>query len=210
MKPRLIFDSETIGDDAAIPFLPPLDPPSNYKSEEAISKWKAEATPKQRAKMSLDPSQCRIVALAWHYDDTLTTRLCPTATDEREALTAFWDVWTGATGDSRIGFNIAFDLPVLLTRSIILGVPKPTITLRKYGSPDCRDLMLDLSFGGLVDYHGLTYWCKRLNLDVPEDVHTGANIADLVNLNSPEAWDAIRHHVTTDVLKTKALADYLG
>ena len=204
-----VYDTETVGDKTALPLLPKPEPPANYKSSEAIDKWMAEAVPKQIARMSLIPSECRIVALAWDADGVMNVRLCYQKDEyERVALREFWAAFSNA--HDPVGYNVNFDLPVLMTRSRILGVTHPRIELRKYGTAGIRDLMLELSFGGINDFRSLNFWCKRFNLTVPEDPNTGKDIAALVDEDTEEAWDQIRQHVTADVLKTRILAEYLN
>ena len=202
------YDTETIGDERALPLLPTLEPPSNYKSADAIEKWMAEAAPKQIRRMSLVPSECRIVAIAWDVDGTMNVRLCQQHEYERVALREFWDAFE-KTKDA-VGYNVHFDMPVLITRSRILGVPHPRIELRKYGTAGIRDLMLDLSFNGINDFRSLNFWCKRFGLDVPDDPKSGKDTADLVAENTDDSWGFVRQHVIADVVKTKALAEYLN
>jgi len=203
----LCFDLETASDDTCVAFLPEPEAPANYKKPEAIEEYKAEARLKQISKMALDPAACRIVAIGTCLDGTVKVSVCPDTDVERKAIAQFWDMWD-VGGDNPVGYNcVAFDLPVLLTRSRILGVPHPKPMLRKYGSPDVRDLMLEMSFGGLVDYKSLNFWCKRLKLDVPPDDTTGKNIADFVAAGD---WHAVAHHCSVDVLKTYELAKYIN
>lgn len=203
----LVFDLETYSDESCIEFLPEPDAPANYKSEDAIAKYKAEARAKQIARMALDPSTCRIVAIGTCLDGTVNVQVCPDTDVERVTLSRFWDAFDNTPSGELVGYNIvAFDLPVLLTRSRILGVPYPKISLRKYGSPDVKDLMLEMSFGGLVDYKSLGFWVKRLKLDVPPDDTTGKDMAEVVAAGD---WHAVAHHCSVDVLKTYALAKYL-
>ncbi len=86
----------------------------------------------------------------------------------------------------------------------------PKIDLKKYGTRDARDLMLELSFGGINDFRSLNFWCKRLNLPVPDDPNTGKDIAALVEEDTDDSWALISQHVSVDVLKTKALVEYLN
>jgi len=203
----LVWDLETAADPTAVEFLPEPEAPANYKKPEAIDEYKAEARLKQISKMALDPAACRIVAIGTCLDGTVKVSVCPDTDVERKAIAQFWDMWD-VGGDNPVGYNcVAFDLPVLLTRSRILGVPHPKPMLRKYGSPDVRDLMLEMSFGGLVDYKSLNFWCKRLKLDVPPDDTTGKNIADFVAAGD---WHAVAHHCSVDVLKTYELAKYIN
>ena len=202
----LTFDVETFPDTAALEFLSEPEAPANYKDAEKIAAYKAEARAKQIGKMSLDPALCRIVAMGADLDNTISVSVCPDEDVERVTLQRFWDAWDNSAG-LPCGFNvIAFDLPVIITRSRILGVSYPLPVLRKYGSPDVRDLMLELSFGGLVDFHSLKFWVRRLKLDVPEDTTSGKDIAAMVEAGD---WVGVAKHCEADVLATTALAKYL-
>jgi hypothetical protein len=97
--------------------------------------------------LSLDPERCHIAALGYAVGDGDVQGI---AVDERmpedELLQVVWNILqTGWENNSPIvGYNvIAFDLPVILARSILLGVtPTRSIDLRKYGNPDVVDLMI--------------------------------------------------------------------
>lgn len=200
----LVFDVETTTDPAAIPLLPPCEAPGNYRDPDKIAAAIAERTAERNAKLALDPDCCRIVCLGYTYaDGAMVITACNTAESERTALSDFWAAW-GAVGAQAVGYNcVAFDLPVLIQRSRLLSVPYPRITLRKYGSPDCYDLMLELSHNGLTGYKSLAFWCRRFGLDVPEDATSGKDIAALV---AAGAWDVIEAHCRADITKTWMLA----
>jgi hypothetical protein len=219
----LIFDLETASDPSAVEFLPEPEAPANYTKADTIEKYKAEARLKQISKMALDPAACRIVAIGTCLDGTVKVTVCPDTDVERKAIAQFWEMFNETanyvhdgcspkpidfTRSDIVGYNcVGFDLPVIMTRSRILGVRHPKILLRKYGSPDVRDLMLEMSFGGLVDYKSLNFWCKRLKLDVPPDDTTGKNMAEFVAAGD---WHAVAHHCSVDVLKTYELAKYIN
>jgi hypothetical protein len=206
----LAFDLETVADVTALPLLPPCEAPGNYKDPDKIAAAIAERTAERNAKLALDPDCCRIVAIGYTFlPGQAEVLVCPTIDAERLALDHFWQLWS-APGSYPVGYNcVAFDLPVLIQRSRILRVDYPRIMLRKYGTPDCHDLMLDLSHGGLTSYKGLGFWCQRFTLDVPEDATSGKDIAALVAANSPECWATVEAHCQIDVIKTYALAQVL-
>ena len=203
----LAFDLETVADLIAIPLLPPCEAPGNYTDPVKIAKAVAERTAEREAKLALDPDCCRIVAIGYTFlPGQAEVYACPTVEAERLALDLFWSRFS-MPGAYPVGYNcVGFDLPVLIQRSRILNVAYPRLNLRKYGSPDCHDLMLDLSHGGLTQYKGLGFWCKRLALDVPEDATSGKDIAGLV---AAEDWGAVEAHCRVDVIKTYALAQRL-
>jgi hypothetical protein len=198
------FDIETYQDPVVITWLPAPEAPSNYKKQEAIDAYVAEATATRNAKLALHPATCRIVSIGWTVlPNVAAVTVCPDVDVERAALEAFWRHFA-APDAYPVGFNcVGFDLPVLVTRSLLMGVTHPRLSLRKYGSPDCTDLMLDLSQGGVVDYKGLDFWCQRFGLDVPKDATTGKDIAALVEAGD---WAGVEAHNRADVIKTYALA----
>jgi len=203
----LAFDLETVADLTAIPLLPPCEAPGNYTDPVKIAKAVAERTAEREAKLALDPDCCRIVAIGYTFlPGEAEVYACPDVDAERCALDLFWSRFS-APAAYPVGFNcIGFDLPVLIQRSRLLRVDHPPVALRKYGSPDCHDLMLDLSHGGITAYKGLGFWVRRFGLDVPEDATTGKDIAALV---AAEDWPAVEAHCRVDVIKTYALAQRL-
>ena len=207
----MIFDLETVAIPDAAEYVEPATAPANYKDQAKIDAYVAEATAKILDKAALDLDLCRIVAMGWD-ESTATSQLDPTVytmplgePEERAMLRHFWQ----RAGDRPLlGFNVvAFDLPVLLRRSLYLGVPTPPYTLSKYKHPQIIDLMQILSFDGLLPYRSLSFYAKRFGLDVPADDTTGADIARLVAAGD---WDAVAAHCQTDVIKTRALARRIG
>jgi hypothetical protein len=217
----LVFDLETIAHEEAAAYLPPPDldllvPPKNYKLAETIANWKKEERlRRQKAyeddleRCSLDPDLCRIVAIG-----AMTQRmtqpsvfLCKDEAEEKAALELFWD---GVGMGMLIGFNVVeFDMPVLLRRSLLLGVRAPRMVISKYKHPRIIDMMVNLSFDRMTTYRKQSFYVKRFGLAgrVPEDCHDGSDIARLVHDGD---WDAIAHHVSCDVLGCMALAEFTG
>lgn len=155
---------------------------------------------------ALDLDLCRIVAIGWLREDKAEPTVMMAADDlmEAAALREFWDEL-----DNRVtvGYNqIGFDLPILLRRSLYLGVPAPGLNLDKYRSNHI-DLQQRLSLNGTKPYRSLNWYCKRFNLNVPEDATSGKDIAQLV---AEGKWEDVGAHCRADVLKTKALAERIG
>ena len=207
----IVFDLETAPIADAADYLEPVAAPANYKDPEKIAAYIAEAQQKALDKAALDLDLCRIVAIGFD-DSTATSRLDPTVytaalgePEERAMLRQFWQV----VGDRPLlGFNcLAFDLPVLLRRSLYLGVETRPFVMSKYKHPGIIDLMQHLSFDGLLPYRSLSFYVKRFGLDVPADDTTGADIGALVAAGD---WDAVAHHCRIDVLKTRVLAARVG
>ena len=204
----VVFDLETAAIPDADKYMEAPSAPSNYKSPEAIEKYIAEATAKQLDKAALDIDLNRIVAIGYDpYVDALGVRVecCPDEQAERIALKKFW----ADLGDRPLlGFKcLTFDVPTLLRRSLYLGVDPRPVVMGKYRHPGIIDLMEVLGFDGLVNYRGLTFYCKRFGLDVPDDATSGADIARLVAASD---WDGVASHCRSDVIKTSALARRIG
>jgi hypothetical protein len=197
---QIVCDLETIADPDAMALVEPPSAPSNYKDPEKIAAYVAEAKTKAISNMALKPAECRIVALGLGNQVTL----CPDVVVEAAALDLFWHTWADLS--TIVGFNfVGFDLPVLMVRSKLLRVPIPPFRYSKYGVDKVRDLMLELDPGN-DGYHKLTWWCQRLNLNVPADPNTGGDIASLYAAND---WAGIEQHCQIDLIKTQALCDYL-
>lgn len=163
----------------------------------------------QRANMidrcAFDPDLACIVALGWMHpgDSKPIVVTCPTQTKERDALEMFW---REARDLDLVTFNgLRFDLPMLMRRSMYLGVPCPVLNVDRYRSPHI-DLMARLTYNGVLSAHSLKFYLARLGIAV-DDVHTGKDIAGLVRAGD---WDGVKAHCAADVLGTKLLAERLG
>ena len=208
----LVFDVESVAIANATEYLEPATAPSNYKSEAAIASYVAKANAEQLAKAALDVDLARIVCVGFSDGNTTLVAVCKDEDDEASALTAFWrKVAVPASISDRptlVGFNcVGFDLPLMLRRSLYLGVKAPRLQVGKYRHDGIEDLMLTLSFDGALRYRGLDFWRRRLALDVPPDPHTGGNIAGLV---ADGNWSAVADHCRSDVNTTAALARRMG
>lgn len=208
----LVFDVEAYAIDGAGDYLEPASAPGNYKDPDKIAAYIEQANREALGKAALDIDLGRIVALG-SMSDTDTEPsvwLARDEADEREALLWFWNRVTmaGTFRPTLIGFNcMGYDLPLMLRRSLYLGVSAPPFQMGKYRHGGIEDLMLLLSFDGAVKYRGLSFYCKRFGLDVPCDDSTGKDIAALVAAGE---WAGVEAHCRADVLKTAALARRIG
>lgn len=204
---RLVFDIETAPLDDAGDYLEPADAPANYKDPVKIAAYIEEKRVEALGKCSLDVDLCRVVAIGtWLEGETIQTDLVKGGDDdERSLLLAFWAL---TQGRHLVGFNcLGFDLPVLLRRSLYLGVPLPNLSIDKYRHPQITDVLDVLSFAGKLRLRGLAFYCKRFGISGPADALTGAEIPQAV---AEGRWDAIEAHVKADVQKTGALAAKMG
>lgn len=202
---RMIFDIETAPLLDAGDYLEKPDAPANYKDPAKIDAYIAEKHAENLERCGLDVDLCRIVAVGVMAEgDAPEVEFAADEPDERVLLREFWR----RVGQRHlVGFNcLAFDLPVLLRRSLYLGVLAPTIVIDKYRHPNVTDLMRVLDFNGAIKARSLSFYCKRLGI-VGQDEMTGADVAQAV---AEGRWAAVAAHCRADVEKTAMLASRLG
>jgi hypothetical protein len=206
----IVFDVEAVAIDDAGRYLEPVSAPANYRDAEKIAAYCEQAQRDALAKAALDIDLGRIVALGSLQGSSIIVDLARDEQDEADILRAFWSRLVGPNAYNRptlIGFNcLGYDLPLMLRRSLYLGVHAPRFQMGKYRHDGIEDLMLALSFDGAVKYRGLGFYCKRFGLEVPDET-TGAQIAEL---HAAGDWEGIENHCRADVLKTAALAVRVG
>jgi len=180
--------------------------------------WQAE----QLKQMALQPEACQMVGLNVILGDGEPKsgwigELNPKTGEpfsEQDLLVLFWN-WA-AQCPRLIGFNcLKFDLPVIYTRSALLGVA-PTVAF--YDVKSWQDTVIDLMqrrFGHSRDFMSLKALRRVLELPVPEKYaevvdNTGADIEELyLNFINSDDWEALRLlklYGELDVLTTKLLA----
>lgn len=206
----IVLDIETTAIDGAGSLVEPVTAPANYKDPDKIAAYIADAKQAQIEKAALYPWTARVVALGYILGDgTETVALCRDEAQEAAALMAFWRVVFNH--DDRfvqpiVGFNHkSFDLPVLLARSILLGVEAPALNLDRYRSPH-TDLMEKLTWYGAIPARSLKWYAKRFGLSFEDEV-SGKDIGGLVKAGE---WEAVAAHCLSDIRLTKALAERVG
>ena len=204
MERFCVFDIETAPLADAEAYLPSPKPRANLKDPAKIEADLREKTAASLERAALDPDLCRIVAAGWDCDGQEESAVCADAGQEMVLLARFWQRSRGST---LVGFNcLSFDLPVLLRRSLYLGVQAPSFSLNKYRPGSIVDLMQQLAYQGTLPYRSLAFYCTRFAIDVPDGV-TGADVGGLV---AAGAWSQVHDHVRADVAKTTALARRVG
>jgi DNA polymerase III epsilon subunit-like protein len=149
---------------------------------------------------------CAVVAVGWWREREARPTTLTVATMHEDALLETF--WQHVEQGQLVGFNcIAFDLPVLLRRSLYLGVPTPTLQVDRYRHPRVTDLLQLLSHNGTLRFRSLDFYARRFGFDVPADGLTGKDIAQAV---ADGRWSDVERHVRADVAKTAALANRLG
>lgn len=203
----LIVDIECVGIDNADSYIEPVEAPSNYKSAEAIEKYRIEATAKAIDRCGLDPDLCRIVALGYGgatAGDGVT--ICKTEDAEARALDYFWRTVV-LQGEVRpiVSFHgFGYDLPVLMRRSQYLGIAYPAISLDRYRSPHI-DLMQKLTWNGAIKAHKLSFYASRFGWPIVDPVD-GSQIAALVKAGD---WKSVESHCLNDLAQTRFIAQKL-
>jgi predicted PolB exonuclease-like 3'-5' exonuclease len=203
---RLVFDIETVALPDAGEYLEPVDAPANYKDPVKIAAFIAEGTQQALLKAGLDVDLCRIVAIGWALEGDEPAAVTIEQFNGNEAL-MLKSFWMLLQDHHLIGFNcLGFDLPVLLRRSLYLGVQAPNIQIDRFKHPRVTDLMDELSYGGKLKFRGLAFYCKRFGIEI-EDPLTGADMAAAVAAGT---WTVVEAHVRADVRKTSLLAARMG
>ena len=201
---RMVVDIETAPLSDAADYLDPPEAPANYKDPAKIADYCAQKAAESLGRASLDLDLCRIVAIGTQREDEAEPYVYFAGEDrEADMLRAFWDqVGQRVT----IGYNIlGFDLPVLLRRSLYLGVAHPHVSLDKYRTNHI-DLQMRLSFNGQMKFRPLSFYCRRFGIPC-DDETSGKDIAALV---ASGEWGKVQAHCSADVVKTRALAERMG
>ncbi len=202
---RVVFDIETCHLPDAADYMEPAEAPANYKDAAKIEAYVNEQSARDLERCGLDVDLCRVVAIGCQREGD-PAPLAWTANDASEAnmIGAFWDY---TSEEHLVGFNcLVFDLPVLLRRSLYLGIQAPLIQIDRFKHPRVTDLADELSYSGKLKWRGLSFYCKRFGIP-STDTLTGADIALAV---TEGRWDDIAAHVVSDVAKTAALASRMG
>jgi hypothetical protein len=210
----LILDVETLPDPTVLPLLDAVKPAGNLKDPAKIAQDIADKTAARADKMALSPDYCQIAVLGYHVvggGDPIT-EACQCGADEINALTQFWRVYGGPVNEvygastALITFNgFRFDLPVLMRRSQLLGVPCPTLELTPWKTPHI-DVYDKLTFGGKIDGHSLKFYCRRFGIPIVDDVDG----KDVGKLWAEGNYEAVKQHCLADIGSTHALANRLG
>ena len=125
------------------------------------------AEEKRIKRMSTTPMMCRICSLAWAVggDNPVSVYAGDDPLLERHLLEMAWKLLSRCK--PLVGFGVGgFDTPVLIARSMILGVhPAKMIDRKKYGSLDVLDLCQELYGNGWGEALGLKATCRSLGIE---------------------------------------------
>jgi hypothetical protein len=217
MRSYLYLDTETYPLENASQFIEPPEPDARLTDPVKKAADIEKKTAALHEKCSTDWNVCRIVSLAYAWDDgPIEVELLPQEDDESEAmvLSAFWAEVSSRHISDRVlcGFCIrTFDLPLLIQRSRYLSVKPPPISLARFRRDPIFDLYDELTFDQVrldkgVMRQSLKAFARRFGIPVPDQTD-GADIAGLVQANN---WDAVRAHNVADLELTRELAKRVG
>lgn len=214
---KLVLDIETIPLVSAMSADYPFEdrqPPANYKTDEAIAKWRAMDVKKwesERVKeCSLNPRLGRIVCIGMTSDDVdaVASYIAVTEADEANVLRAFWAV-VASHGGQVITWNGSWDLQFILLRSIANNIEpsvSPTIVrewFRKYSvAPhfDCKAVITQWAPPKAGE--GLNQWAAFFGTSGKADGVSGADVYAMFDRGE---YDAIREYCEQDVRATREI-----
>ena len=222
--PALVLDIETVPTAAALTEAYPeadRQPPANYKSDDAITRWRetdraAWAAARQK-ECSLNPRLGRVVAIGTAPADAsaaVVVDLAPTEADEAALLERWWATVGGPVPARVVTWNGSWDLRFLVVRSIITGV-RPTVSadrmaswFRRYSTATHCDVKAVLTHWEPPKAgEGLTQWAEAMGLPGKTAGVTGADVAGLV---AAGAWAELLAYCGQDVETTAALYRRVG
>lgn len=214
----LVLDIETVPLAAALAAPYPADertPPANYKSEEAIGKWRERdlATwQEDRAKAcSVNPRLGRVLCVGMADGEGVQVPYAPTEADEADVLRAFWTS-VSLTGlripATLVTWNGSWDLRFLLVRSLLnrVDIPVDPHVLRDWQRPyntiNHTDVKRVLVGDGLTKGEGLDEWAAAFGLPGKTAGWTGASVWPAFQAGRHED---ISRYCEADVEATRAL-----
>lgn len=199
---KIVFDLETAAIDNAADYVKPA---GNLKDPDKI-----KASIEERAsKAALNPWLCRIIALGWcvEGEDVERVDVAPNEAAEVKLLREFWARVSNERGTvPLVTFNgFGFDAPVVMARSMLLGVPHQPLNIDRFRSPHV-DLMQRLCWGDREKALSLAFYAQRFGIPT-DDAFTGALIGQLL---ADGDWESIKRHCASDVRLTRLLAERIG
>lgn len=213
MADYLYLDIETIGAptaDQIAEIEASITPPSNYKSEEALTKWAAgkPALVKEAIdRTALNGLAGQIICIGWAWGNAepgaaidvgvgepMTLKVALNAINEQKPRDAYRPVI--------VGHNVAnFDIRFLWQRAFVLGVKMPPWFPRSPAPWDDKVHDTMHMWGGARDYVGLDAICRAMGLPGKSNI-TGADVG---RLWAEGQHDAIAAYCRADVERVRAV-----
>lgn len=189
------------------------NPPANYKSDDAITKWRAadrENWSKGWAKeCSLNPRLGRVLCIGTNHG----VNVARTEADEASILAEFWQNALVSNGEV-VTWNGGWDLRFLVIRSLAHGIapslPSDTIRawFKKYTTAphfDCK--MVLTNWEPYKAGEGLSEWGAFLGCGGKCEGMTGADVYPLYQLGQ---FDEIAAYCAQDVATTLAVYEKIA
>jgi predicted PolB exonuclease-like 3'-5' exonuclease len=221
MSTWLAFDCETLAVPDAADWIKPGSAPSNYKDAVKIAAYIAEQRQEKIAKAATDVDLARVLTVSGGVEGDVWTHTAWTVAgdyDEAvEAATVNLALNHLASVDLAVGFNLDFDVCLLLRRAQLLQIADAPILETKYRErwlvqPETGyrtrliDLMDVLTWNGAISNKSLDWYARRFGCPV-QDACDGSKIAGLYAAGE---LDAIVAHCEADVRRTAWLAQRIG
>lgn len=215
---KVVVDIETVPLHSSLLATYPLDkrnPPANYKSEEAIAKWR-EADRKDWAdglvkESSLNPRLGRVLCIGMKSGESpAICAMAETEDKERDVLVAFWEEVARTDGEV-VTWNGAWDLRFILIRSLIHGIEFTEYVsghnvrnwFRKFSvfpHTDCKAVLTN--WEPPRSGEGLDEWCRTFGIDGKSE---GISGKDVFPMYTNGEFDAIIKYNLADVEATYAI-----
>lgn len=206
MQP-IVIDVEAIGIPDVETYLEPVKAPENYKDPLKIAAYEVEERAKQIERAALDVDLARIIMIGIKADAAVDTLRCEDEKGERYALGVLWEQYYHSDCKLVTYNGLGYDLPLLLRRSLYLGIKTPYIQVDRFKHPQVIDLMAILSMDGKLKAHSLSFYLNRFGYPNGGPDITGADIAARYQVGD---WAAIEQHCRMDVEATAWLAERIG
>jgi hypothetical protein len=199
-----VVDVETVAIEDVDTYLEPVSAPANYKDADKIAAYQAERRAELAERAALDIDLARIIALGIKRPGQETEVWTTERHHEAELLVRLWELWRTTSNPRLVTFNgLNYDVPLLLRRSLYLGVSHPYIQCDRFRHPEVIDLLSVLSLDGKLKFHSLTFYLNRFGYDGLEPDISGKEVAAAYAAGD---WPAIERHCRLDVDGTAWLA----
>lgn len=180
-------------------------PPANYKSEEAIAKWKANDFAAWKQGLGLSPRTGRIVAAGvsfLHGDGSIVPVTHHLGHTSEQAL-IFFLLDAIANSPRILSYNgKAFDLPFLHYRAAVTGTRIPYEASRytkKYDHAPHRDLYNVITDFGANRWGGMSQDNVARSFGLEGTWGSGSEVAAWVEAGD---WDSVEKHLRSDLVCT--------
>lgn len=206
MQP-IVIDVEAIAIRDVDTYLEPVSAPDNYKKPKAIAAYLADARAKAIERAALDVDLAQIICIGLRLPGYATRVVSARTMSEPDMVALVWEEFAHHAGTFVTYNGLGYDVPMLLRRSLYLGVKAPYVACDRFRHPEVVDLMALLSMDGKLKAHGLQFYLNRFGYPKAGPDISGADVAARYAAGD---WDAIEQHCRLDVEATAWLAERIG